>query len=302
MMALLPMLVLAGIFSGPLLAELGSRRMKRCLGWLLILALVVCADLVTRHIAPFARMVALCSVLFAGMKSLVYAEWAGKQKLPWSRYAIYSFLWFGMDPGAFVIRRPRLAWKQDLLVGTILMAAGLLGCWFVRFMEWRHVLVLFIPLSLGFHFGLLRILKALLRAAGFPVRTLFPNLLKARGIADFWGHRWNVGYSQMMQRIVGRPVEDSHGPSAALLAIFIVSGLLHEIAITLPVGQDFGFPTLYFTLHGLLTLAEKKLNRPIGKAFTLLAVAAPLGWLFPPLFQKEVVVPSIAVVAGLFAW
>jgi alginate O-acetyltransferase complex protein AlgI len=97
-------------------------------------------------------------------------------------------------------------------------------------------------------------------------------------------------------------VEDSHGPSAALLAIFIVSGLLHEIAITLPVGQDFGFPTLYFTLHGLLTLAEKKLNRPIGKAFTLLAVAAPLGWLFPPLFQKEVVVPSIAVVAGLFAW
>lgn len=302
MMALLPFLVLAGILSGPLLAELGSRRMKRCLGWLLIVILVICAELATRHAAPFVRMVALCSVLFAGMKGLVYAEWTGKHKLPWSRYAIFSTLWFGMDPGAFLIRRPGLAWKDDLLVGSVMMTTGLLGCWFVWHMEWRNVLVLFIPLSLGFHFGLLRMLKALHRAAGFPVRTLFPNLLKSRGIADFWSHRWNVGYSQMMQRIVGRPVEDSYGPSAAVLAIFVVSGLLHEVAITLPVGQGFGLPTLYFTLHGLLTLAEKKLNRPIGKAFALLAVAAPLGWLFPPLFRTEVIEPSIAVVGALFVW
>jgi len=58
-------------------------------------------------------------------------------------------------------------------------------------------------MSLGFHFGALRVLKGGLRRAGFPVRTLFPNVLKAKGVGDFWSRRWNVGYSQMMQRLVG---------------------------------------------------------------------------------------------------
>lgn len=165
-------------------------------------------------------------------------------------------------------------------------------------MEWRHILVMFVPMSLGFHFGALRVLKGGLRAGGFPVRTLFPNVLKARGIGDFWGRRWNVGYSQMMQRLVGRPVGNRAGAGAGLMAVFIGSGLLHELAITLPVQSGYGLPTLYFTLHGLLTLLEKWWGRPVGTVPALLAVALPVGWLFPPAFQTEVIEACL----GVFRW
>jgi alginate O-acetyltransferase complex protein AlgI len=240
-------------------------------------------------------MVGLCCVLLAGMKGLVYAEWAGAETLTLPRYGAFSFLWFGMDPGTFRSRKTGLTWKRDIALGAILTSVGLLGCWLVEFMGWRHILVMFVPLSLGFHFGILRILKGLLRLAGFPVRTLFPNPLAAKGIGDFWGRRWNVGYSQMMQRLVGRPVEALLGKGAGVMAVFIGSGLLHEIAITLPVRSGYGLPTLYFTLHGLLVLLEGKWNRPLGKIPALLAVAVPLPWLFPPDFRNEVIAPCIEV-------
>jgi alginate O-acetyltransferase complex protein AlgI len=79
------------------------------------------------------------------------------------------------------------------------------------------------------------------------------------------------------------------------MAVFLGSGVLHELAITLPVRSGFGLPTLYFTLHGLLTLFERKLGRPIGKIPALLAVVLPLGLLFPPAFQKEVIARFLEV-------
>ncbi|MEO5716199.1 MAG: MBOAT family protein [Luteolibacter sp.] len=202
---------------------------------------------------------------------------------------MFAFLWFGMDPASFRTRREGLSWKGDVRLGLLLMLVGTLGAWLVWAMEWRQILVMFVPMSLGFHFGALRVLKGGLRAAGFPVRTLFPNVLEAQGIGDFWSRRWNVGYSQMMQRLVGRPVETLAGANAGVMAIFVVSGFLHELAITLPACSGFGLPTVYFTLHGILTLLEKRRGRPAGKIPALLAVVLPLGLLFPRAFQSEVI-------------
>ncbi len=300
MIAAIPILVLVGIASGLLLSKMESVPLRRALGWLLVGALLLAAHFAIQAQPPFLRMVGLCCVLLGGMKGLVYAEWAGTEKLTLPRYCVFSFLWFGMDPGTFRIRKTGLTWKRDVALGAILTSMGLLGCWFVWFMGWRQILVMFVPLSVGFHFGVLRILKGALRLAGFPVRTLFPNPLEAKGIADFWGRRWNVGYSQMMQRLVGRPVEGRFGKSAGVMVVFIASGLLHEIAITLPVRSGFGLPTLYFTLHGLMTLLEGKWKRPLGKIPALLAVTVPLAWLFPHAFQNEVIASCIEVF-GFFA-
>jgi len=165
-------------------------------------------------------------------------------------------------------------------------------------MGWRQILVMFLPMSLGFHFGALRVLKGGLRAAGYPVRPLFPNLLMAQGFGDFWSRRWNVGYSQMMQRLMGRPVGNLFGASAGVMAVFVGSGILHELAITLPVRAGFGWPTLFFTVHGLLTVLERRLGRPLGKVPALLAVAVPLGVLFPPAFQSEVIARCLGVFGG----
>ena len=295
MIAAIPFLVIAGVAAGPLLTKVKPTAFKRALGWLILVALVFAADFAMKDGEPLWRMVAICSVLLGGMKGLVYAEWAGQQKLPLPRYAIFAFLWFGMDPGSFRVRRTGLSWQRDVSLGLFLMLVGTLGAWLVWAMGWRQIFVMFLPMSLGFHFGALRVLKGAQRAAGFPVRTLFPNILETHGIADFWSRRWNTGYSQMMQRLVGRPAAKCFGESAGIMAVFVTSGLLHEAAITLPVGSGFGLPTIYFTLHGFLILLERKWNRRLGKIPTLLAVILPLGWLFPPDFQTEVIAKCLRV-------
>lgn len=291
----IPLLVIAGIAAGPLLVKISKVWVRRFLGWLVLAVLVAGADFILSGHDAILRVAGICCVLLGGMKGLVYAEWAGKERLPVGRYCVFAFLWFGMDPASFRNRREGLEWKDDVRLGLLLMLAGTLGAWLVWAMEWRQILVMFVPMSLGFHFGALRVLKGGLRAAGFPVRTLFPNVLEARGIGDFWSRRWNVGYSQMMQRLVGRPIEALAGENAGMMAVFVVSGFLHELAITLPVRSGFGLPTIYFTLHGILVLLEKRRGRPFGKIPALLAVAVPLGLLFPPSFQTDVIARCLEV-------
>jgi len=291
-------LVVLGVGSGPLLAKVESTWLRRLASWLLLGVSVFVADRVMGEVDALFRMIGICCVLLGGMKGLVYAEWAGAHRLTLGRYLVFSVCWFGMDPGSFRAKRAGLSWKGDVLQGLGLMVVGTLGAWLVWWMGWRQIFVMFLPMSLGFHFGALRVLKGGLRAAGYPVRTLFPNLLSAQGFGDFWSRRWNVGYSQMMQRLVGRPVESLFGESAGVMAVFVGSGILHELAITLPVRAGFGWPTLFFTVHGLLTVLERRLGRPLGKVPALLAVAVPLGVLFPPAFQREVIERCLGVFGG----
>ena len=301
MILAIPVLVGLGIAAGPALAA-RPLWLKRFAGWLLIAVLVTLADRTLATSEPLIRMIGICCVLLGGMKGLVYAEWAGSQRLPIPRYALFALLWFGMDPGSFQTRRRSLSWKGDVEIGLLLMFVGTLGAWCVWWMQWRQIFIMFLPLSLGFHFGALRVLKGVLRAAGFSVRTLFPNPLKTQGFGDFWSKRWNVGYSQMMQRLIGQPVRILFGDRVSTMAVFVGSGLLHELAITLPVRAGFGLPTLYFVLHGLLTLLERQLGRPVGKIPALLAVVLPMGWLFPPLFQREVIARCLDVFEITRSW
>ncbi len=290
-----PLLVIVGIAAGRVLANVRSRWVKRLAGWLVLAVVVAGADSVLTGCDAVVRMVGICCVLLGGMKGLVYAEWAGAERLSVVRYGVFSLMWFGMDPAGLLTRRRGLSWKDDVRLGLGLMLVGTLGAWLVWAMEWRQILIMFAPMSIGFHFGALRVLKGGLRAAGFPVRTLFPNVLETQGIGDFWSRRWNVGYSQMMQRLVGRPVTAVLGADAGTLAVFVASGLLHELAITFPVRAGFGLPTMYFTLHGVLTLLEKRWGRPIGKVPALLAVVVTLGMLFPNTFQSEVIARCLGV-------
>lgn len=266
---------------------LGRLRLPMWAGVILVGGFLLGAHLTLLGADPILRMAGICVVLLAGMKGLVYVAWGSR--LSWGRYLVYALGWFGMDPGTFTKRRAGLSWKDDIGWGVGLMVVGTLGAWLVWAMEWRQILVMFLPMSLGFHFGALRVLKGVLRRAGFPVRTLFPNLLKATGVGDFWSRRWNVGYSQMMQRVVGRPLGERWGREVAVLGVFLVSGLLHEVAITVPVNAGYGLPTAYFTVHGLMVLLEEKLRKRLGKLWVLLLVALPLGFLFPPEFQTEVI-------------
>jgi hypothetical protein len=77
---------------------------------------------------------------------------------------------------------------------------------------------------------------------------------------------------------------------------FVVSGLLHELAISLPVRAGFGLPTLYFAIHALATSLEPRLrvrrwpSLP-ARAWTWLLVLAPLPLLFHRAFRDALVLP-----------
>jgi len=116
-------------------------------------------------------------------------------------------------------------------------------------------------MSLAFHFGVLRLLTGFWRMQGFPVRVLFRNPLVMCGFRDFWGKRWNLAYSQMMARTVKKPLTPLIGEKWSMFVVFVFSGLVHELAITVPVGSGYGLPTAFFIVHGVF------LGRYLSKYF-----------------------------------
>ena len=275
----------------------------RTVAWLVLL--VVLGSLGRMHAGadPILRMVVLCCGLLAGLKSVVYVEWSGRGRktLSWWRYLGFGLAWFGMDPTPFAGTRRSCEWRADFKVGLACVVIGTVLALVVRNAGWTAcVLPVFIPMSIGFHYGALRLLTAFWRARGFPVRVLFRNPLSSNSLADFWSRRWNLAYSEMMIRVVKRPlagVVDSRGSD---FAVFLVSGLLHEIAITVPVGAGYGLPTLYFVLHGLVVRIKTEgwptwLSRP----WTLGWVAAPVGVLFPKPFFDAVILRCLHVLPDL---
>lgn len=274
------------------------KKFRLTFAWLLVFVAVAAAHFMTLGENPVLRMIAICAFLLLAMKHLVYVAWCGdKRVLPLGRLFIFTFCWFGMDPGSFARRQENLTWKNDAIVGVLNMILGTFAAYVVWKMGWRHVFVIFVPMSLGFHFGALRVLKGMLRLAGFPVRTLFPNPLKLNGFADFWARRWNVGYSQMMQRVIGRPLTEKLGAVRGNFAVFLTSGLFHEAAITLPVRAGYGLPTLFFVTQGILVWAEKKFAWRAWWLPWLVGLSVILGLeiLFPSVFQDEVLLPFLGV-------
>lgn len=257
--------------------------------WFGLIGLIASVHFLHLNDPPFLRMVLICSALLIGMKGIVLAEWAGG--LTWKRKFIFSFLWFGMEPTPFAAGKRKLNWKKDAVIGVACFLIGLVASVAVAHMDNIPLLLMFVPLSLAFHYGLLRLLTAFWRMQGIAVRPLFRNPLESQGLGDFWSKRWNLSFSQMMARTVQRPVAKRFGKSAGIFTVFLVSGLLHELAITLPVQSGYGLPTFYFTVHGLLVLVERD-SWPLWfkRSLAITLVAAPLPLLFPEKFTQEVIV------------
>lgn len=153
-------------------------------------------------------------------------------------------------------------------------------------------------MSLAVHFGLFNRVVAFWRRWGVDVRPLLREPLKAKSLAEFWSRRWNLAFSEMPTLGVYRPLERSAGKRAAIVAGFLFSGLLHELAISVPVGTGFGLPLLYFALHGGLVTMEGLLERRghpvhgnawLGRAWTLFWLVLPLPLLFHLPFLQGVV-------------
>jgi hypothetical protein len=303
------------------ITRLQSPRWARRAAWLLaVLAVAGANGLCAQEPAGF-RMLAIIGALLFGMKTVVSVEAQadGQPRLSVWRWFAFAVAWFGMRPALFVKvgRRPQpgacsLLWLgvARLLLGlALLLAARFVYPWTPSWLpsNLAHLpsLLLVLPgVSLVLHFGIFNVLAGLWRLAGVDCRPLFRAPLLATSLGEFWGRRWNLGFSEMTAVAVYRPLLGVLGKSGATVAAFLFSGLLHELAISLPVKAGFGLPFLYFVLHGGLVGLERVLGRAgwpvdrvkwLGRGWTLAWLALPLPILFHAPFRDGVLWPLLGL-------
>jgi hypothetical protein len=288
----------------------------RLLSWLMTIAATAGMERLTASEPAGVRMIAIILALLYGTKAVVSVECG--VRLTAVRWVGFSWFWFGMRPALFARtgNKPLPGCRKSLINGSIDLTIGFAatitarGVWYGRdwlgdeAARWLATVLLLIGLSLVVHFGIFSLLAAFWRARGVDCRPLFKAPVLSTSLSEFWGKRWNLAFSEMTTVVIYRPVSKMVGRRAGLLASFVVSGLLHEIAISVPVLAGFGGPSLYFALHGLLVLFETGMSRVgfaidsqpwLGRIWTMSAVVLPLPILFHRPFLSGVVWPIVGI-------
>lgn len=264
-------------------------------------------------VSPWTRFWALIVGSFFVAKWLTWyrAVAAGARSSP-GRHAGYLWTWPGMNARHFLDRSRRVArpGPVEWLYAGAKTAFGAALIWGVcpRLDPDAPLLTGWVGVAgLGFllFFGLFHLLSLAWRAAGVeaPPQWRFP--LFATSVTDFWSHRWNLAFRRIALELVFRPVARRVGAGRAMGLVFLGSGLMHEIVISLPAGGGFGRPTAYFLLQaGLMGFERTALARRLfaaggpllGWAFAFVLILFPSALLFHPPFLETVVLP------GLEAW
>jgi Membrane bound O-acyl transferase family len=280
----------------------------RLAAWLFLAVSVVLAERWTRSEPGGLRMLGICAALFFGFKSVVgtQALAAGAPALTFSRWFGFTLAWPGMNPDLFSSTQTRLEGGTALLRrGAWELASGAILVGLARWV-WvsTHYLALataplLVGLSLIGHFGLFGIAAGFWRDRGVPCVAPFQAPLYATSLAEFWSRRWNRPFSELIQRTIYRPAAAFAGKPAAVGAGFLLSGILHELAISVPARAGYGRPLAYFALQGALVIGEKGLVAsgydPRHRLATLLAFTLPLPLLLIPQFLRTAIWPIIGV-------
>lgn len=310
--ALAALILLATVLGNLAIEHVRSVRLARAAAWGLVVATVVVVERLCRDQPGGFRMLALIGVGLWAMKAvvLVEARAAGQRPLTRARWLGFICGWPGMQPRLFAesaARRPQEAGRLFALgLRRLALGLALVGLARVVWLATGSRLAATVPLlpgiSLILHFGIFNLVAGAWRVAGVNAAPLFRAPLQSQSLTEFWGRRWNLAFSEMTTLAVFRPLSASVGPRPALLASFAFSGLLHEMAISLPVRAGYGLPLLYFVIHGGLMLAERALaarGRPLrgwfGRGWTIFWLVLPLPILFHPAFLRGVVWPLIGI-------
>ncbi|MGI8982224.1 MAG: wax synthase family protein [Pirellulaceae bacterium] len=289
------------------------------LTWLPVIALPLGALLLMPASIPAWEAMWLLAInVFAGVKWL---SWASVRKsvsraADWRRHLAYFLAWPGLDAEAFLsparltaaIRPQVREWTLAILKTT----AGALLFWGVARLAYPlHPLaaawVGMVGVGLMLHFGVLHLLSCLWRTRGVNARRLMNNPLAATSVSDYWGKRWNTAFRDLAHRFIFRPVSKRLGTTAALWSVFLFSGLVHDLVISVPAGGGYGLPTLFFLIQALAIEVEhsalgKKLELGCGIRgwlFTMLVLAVPVSLLFPLPFLRNIVLPMMEAMGAI---
>jgi hypothetical protein len=261
---------------------------------------------------PWAVMWMLALAIFAGCKWLSWQR-SGVVGASWWRHLGYWLAWPGMDASAFLRSKP-LPEKDTPSWSELVWAVG--NCLMGGLLVWGVCPLLMGELVLGWvgmvgvvlmlHFGVFQMLSWIWRWNGVAALPLMNQPLASVSVTAFWGKRWNTAFRDLTHSFLFRPLAARWGPRPALVAGFFLSGLVHDLVISVSAGAGHGGPTLFFLIQAAAILFERS---PLGKTlglgegwrgwiFTLLALIVPVFLLFHPPFIRNVMVPFMK---GLWA-
>jgi predicted DCC family thiol-disulfide oxidoreductase YuxK len=277
------------------------------------LAVLPLLALTTKPILPaWGFMWLMAFAIFFGCKWLTLGIVAGRREYvcPF-RATAYLLAWPGMDAGRFLspelsARVARSAMFKAVGLAVVRMLFGSVLLFAIARQTSNPILtgwIGMVGMILLLHFGLFALLNAGWRALRVNARPIMERPLRSTCVAEFWGRRWNGAFNDLALGLIFRPIAQRGGVTIATLVAFAISGLIHELVISLAAGAGFGLPTGYFVLQGLAILSQRKwaaLRGDIsGWLFTMIVVAGPAYWLFHPPFVRNVILPFMHAVGAL---
>lgn len=260
--------------------------------------------------APWIVMWSIALALFFSAKLLTIFSTPSLLQRKASCFS-YLSLWVGMDPRPFVVAKAGNNWSFAMAFGAVLrILAGMILLWVVAPALWDNQLTAgwigLIGLVLLLHFGLFDLLAAAWQNRGIAVEPIMRQPLRSRTLAEFWGERWNRAFNSLMVRFVFRPTVKTFRPTGAAFVVFLVSGLIHDLVISVPARGGYGLPSLYFVVEFVgMTLQKSRFARVHrfqkgwkGWLFTMSFAAIPLPLLFHSPFILRVIIPFLEVIGA----
>lgn len=282
--------------------------------WIPVIVLPLAALALSNFLQPWVFMWILAASLYFGLKWLSWQT--AKDRIPntfWRSIA-YLLAWPGMDAESFldaskVAHPPRL---KDWLWAAFETGLGVFLLWVVARNVSQEPLLLrgwigMVGLILVLHFGTFQIVALFWQSFRIKATPIMLAPLRADSLSEFWGKRWNLGFRQLSHDLVFAPLHKRLGVGLAGFLVFVVSGIIHDLVISVPARGGYGLPTAYFALQGLGVAAERSsLGRKLGLRcglrgwlFMAVVTAGPVYWLFHPPFVLRVIIPFMKAIHAL---
>ncbi|HVF84371.1 MAG TPA: membrane bound O-acyl transferase family-domain-containing protein, partial [Abditibacteriaceae bacterium] len=288
-----------------------SRALRKTIGWVMPLLALGVMLAFGAQLQPWQRLLASTLALLYLLKATILLQKPRSEIIEYSKFGLllYFSVWPGMNPQPFraragveaaTLKTSERLFVRGMVVAVCGVATFVLTSIFAahiprELLGWLGIAAFLMTL----HFGFSDVLTFALRWIGFPVGKLFDAPFMSVSLRDFWSRRWNLAFVEMDNLLFFKPFRRKLGASGAILGVFAVSGILHEMALSFVAGAGWGGPMCYFLLHGFLILFENKLRTekrwPIGlsRLWTWLWILAPLPILFHAPFRDALLTPLI---------
>jgi hypothetical protein len=288
--------------------------------WLLLIASVGGMHFIFLFEGPVIRMLAIIATTFIAMKVIAVTQTYKDKRLTltFTQWFVFATGWAGMRAQPFETLGdkalpgglPMIKFGISRFIAglTLILVAHLVTSLHIG-LQFRYFILSMLSLvglSMVLHFGLLSISAGIWRFMGANTYYLFRQPAKALSLTEFWSKRWNLAFSEMTAIAIFRPLKGQLGSGIALTLAFMFSGLLHELALSVPVSSGYGLPMIYFVIQGSVVLVEKGLiikkitllqNKLIARLWVLFWLVVPIPLLFNEQFIKQVVFPLTGLTA-----